>query len=121
MPDATNEHEGTNASPQIEASPAEETAPIARKPQSPGRLSPRSWPIRPRQWLLGAAGVLILVVACVFGIPRIELALDTVSTDDAYVNGHVTFVAPRVGGQISQVVVEDNNRVHKGEILARLD
>jgi multidrug resistance efflux pump len=28
---------------------------------------------------------------------------DTVSTDDAYVNGHVTFVAPRVPGQVSRV------------------
>ncbi len=71
--------------------------------------------------MIGAAGVLVLVLASVLGIPRIELALDTVSTDDAYVNGHVTFVAPRVSGQISRVFVEDNNRVHKGEILAQLD
>jgi membrane fusion protein, multidrug efflux system len=47
--------------------------------------------------------------------------LSTVSTDDAYVNGHVTFVAPRVGGQISRVLVDDNNRVHKGDLLAVLD
>ena len=47
--------------------------------------------------------------------------LNTVSTDDAYVNGYVTFVAPRVGGQISRVLVDDNNRVHKGEPLAELD
>jgi len=55
------------------------------------------------------------------GIPWIRLALNTVSTDDAYVNGHVTFVAPRVGGQISRVLVDDNNRVHKGDLLAELD
>ncbi|HET6306550.1 MAG TPA: HlyD family secretion protein [Rhodopila sp.] len=47
--------------------------------------------------------------------------LNTVSTDDAYVNGHVTFVAPRVAGQISRVLVDDNNRVHKGDLLAALD
>ena len=47
--------------------------------------------------------------------------LNTVSTDDAYVNGHVTFVAPRVAGQISRVLVDDNNRVRKGDLLAELD
>ncbi len=36
-------------------------------------------------------------------------------------NGHVTFVAPRVSGQISRVLVDDNYRVHKGELLAELD
>ena len=49
------------------------------------------------------------------------MALNTVSTDDAYVNGHVTFVAGRVAGQVSKVLVDDNNRVHKGDVLVELD
>jgi membrane fusion protein, multidrug efflux system len=76
---------------------------------------------RRRRLLMGVLGALILVVACVFGIPWIRFALNTVSTDDAYVNGHVTFVAPRVGGQISRVLVDDNYRVQKGELLAEID
>ena len=47
--------------------------------------------------------------------------LDTVSTDDAYVNGHVTYVAPRVAGQVSRVLVDDNDRVSKGDLLVQLD
>ncbi len=47
--------------------------------------------------------------------------LDTVSTDDAYVNGHVTYVAPRVAGQVSLVLVDDNERVKKGDLLVQLD
>ena len=47
--------------------------------------------------------------------------LNTVSTDDAYVNGHVTYVAPRVAGQVSKVLVDDNYRVKKGDILVQLD
>ena len=47
--------------------------------------------------------------------------LNTVSTDDAYVNGHVTFVAPRVAGQVSRVFVDDNYRVKKGSVLVQLD
>jgi membrane fusion protein (multidrug efflux system) len=77
--------------------------------------------MRRRRLLMGVLGALILVVACVFGIPWIGEMLSTVSTDDAYVKGHVTFVAPRVGGQISQVLVDDNYRVRKGELLAALD
>jgi len=70
---------------------------------------------------MGVLGALILAAVGVLGIPWIRLALNTVSTDDAYVNGHVTFVAPRVSGQISRVLVDDNNRVHKGDLLAELD
>jgi multidrug efflux pump subunit AcrA (membrane-fusion protein) len=55
------------------------------------------------------------------GIPQVRLAFTTVSTDDAYVNGHVTFVAPRIGGQISRVLVDDNYRVRKGDLLAQID
>jgi len=76
---------------------------------------------RKRRLLAGVLGVAVLAVLLVFGIPWVEAMLNTVSTDDAYVNGHVTFVAPRVPGQISRVLVDDNNRVHKGDLLADLD
>ena len=33
-------------------------------------------------------------------------------------NGHVTFVAPRVAGQISRVLVDDNNLARKDDLLA---
>src|SRR5579871_4200417 len=75
---------------------------------------------RRRMLLIGVLGA-VFIAAAVFGIPWIRFALSTVSTDDAYVNGHVTFVAPRVQGQVSQVLVDDNNRVHKGDILVELD
>jgi membrane fusion protein (multidrug efflux system) len=47
--------------------------------------------------------------------------MSTVSTDDAYVNGHFTAVAPRVDGQVEAVFVDDNMRVRTGEVLVRLD
>jgi membrane fusion protein (multidrug efflux system) len=76
---------------------------------------------RKRKLLAGVLGVAVLAALLVFGIPYVEEMLSTVSTNDAFVNGHVTFVAPRVAGQISRVVVDDNNRVHKGDLLAELD
>src|SRR5580658_8983218 len=74
-----------------------------------------------RKILAGVIGIAVLAVLLVFGIPWVKEMLSTVSTDDAYVNGHVTLVAPRVAGQISRVLVDDNNRVRKGDLLAALD
>ena len=103
----------------------------SRRPRRQGAPTPNRGPIlRPNQpcsgrlWrrnLLVGVGVLALVVALVYGVPWIRFALSTVSTDDAFVNGHVTFVAPRVHGQVSRVLVDDNNRVHKGDLLVELD
>jgi membrane fusion protein (multidrug efflux system) len=73
-----------------------------------------------RRLLIGVLGA-VIIAAAVYGIPWIRFVLNTVSTDDAFVNGHVTFVAPRVHGQVAQVLVDDNNRVHKGDLLIELD
>jgi membrane fusion protein (multidrug efflux system) len=62
-----------------------------------------------------------LAVATYFLVPWVVTALNTISTDDAYVNGHVTFVAPRVVGQVMKVLVDDNYRVKKGDLLVQLD
>jgi membrane fusion protein (multidrug efflux system) len=86
-----------------------------RPPAAAGRA--RRW----RKWVLLAAGAAGLAVAAYVLAPSVFTALNTVSTDDAYVNGHVTFVAPRVSGQVAKVLVDDNDRVKKGDVLVRLD
>jgi membrane fusion protein (multidrug efflux system) len=73
----------------------------------------RRWP-----WVIG---LILLAGVAVIGVPWLSDALTTVSTDDAYVNGHVTFVAPRVSGQVLRVLVDDNNAVRKGDLLVELD
>jgi membrane fusion protein (multidrug efflux system) len=70
---------------------------------------------------MGGLGGLVIILALVFGIPWVRFTLSTVSTDDAFVNGHVTFVSPRVHGQVARVLVDDNMRVHKGDLLVELD
>jgi membrane fusion protein (multidrug efflux system) len=70
--------------------------------------------------LLGAV-VAGLGLAVRFLVPWLDTMLNTVSTDDAYVNGHVTFVAPRVPGQVKRVLVDDNYHVKKGALLVQLD
>ena len=43
------------------------------------------------------------------------------STDDAYVGGDVTLIAPKLPGFISEVAVTDNQAVHAGDLLVKLD
>jgi membrane fusion protein, multidrug efflux system len=43
------------------------------------------------------------------------------STDDAYVGGDVTVIAPKVAGFIADVAVADNQEVHAGDLLVKLD
>src|SRR5262245_53857356 len=57
----------------------------------------RRWP-----WIVG---LIACIISAAVGIPWIHESFTTVSTDDAYVNGHVTLVAPRVNGQVKRVLV----------------
>ena len=112
---------GANSEPAAEAPHK-----IAASVPTPAAEAPiaQPTPVKPtekRPWWMWAAGGVLAVLALIEGIPRVVTAFKTVSTDDAYVNGHVTFVAPRVAGQIVRVLVDDNNRVHKGNLLVQLD
>ena len=43
------------------------------------------------------------------------------STDDAYIGGDITVIAPKVSGFIARVAVADNQTVHAGDVLVKLD
>jgi membrane fusion protein (multidrug efflux system) len=45
----------------------------------------------------------------------------SISTDDAYIEGTVAPVSARIPGQVSDVLVRDNESVKAGQIIARLD
>ena len=66
--------------------------------------------------VLGAA---LIAAAC--GTAWILSAKPTVSTDDAYVRADVSTVAPKIHGLVSTVAVQDNQRVHAGDVLVRID
>jgi membrane fusion protein (multidrug efflux system) len=100
----------------------ESKAPPLEKPVIPeASPKPISKPAgKRRRWRM-AIGLLVIALVLFLGVPRLIHAFNTVSTDDAYVNGYVTFVAPRVIGQVARVLVDDNNRVKKGDVLVELD
>jgi membrane fusion protein (multidrug efflux system) len=105
------------AQPAAPAAPAD-GSPRVTEPQAPAPAAPAHGK---RRWLLCVGSVVGLVLAGYLLIPLIDTALNTESTDDAYVNGHVTFVAPRVPGEVIHVLVDDNMRVKKGDVLVQLD
>ena len=119
MPAGTMEHNGEAAS--IEARAPGVLDRDASGAETPGvKPAPKQGITRRRKLLFGVLGAAV-IAALVFGIPWIRFVLSTVSTDDAFVNGHVTLVAPRVHGQVSRVLVDDNYRVRKGDLLVQLD
>lgn len=69
------------------------------------------------------SAVLLLAVAIggVLYLNRPESSASTQSTDDAYVHADFTTVAPQVSGTVDSVMVEDNQLVKKGDLLAIID
>ena len=43
------------------------------------------------------------------------------STDDAFVEGHIISVAPRVSGPVIKLYIKDNQEVKKGDLLLEID
>ncbi|SEH27057.1 HlyD family secretion protein [Magnetospirillum fulvum] len=43
------------------------------------------------------------------------------TTDDAYVEGDITQIQPKVPGHVVQLIAEDNHAVAKGDVLVRID
>jgi membrane fusion protein, multidrug efflux system len=87
----------------------------------PNSLAPKlTVRLRPRHVLWGG-GCLLLIAALVYGQHYWTVGRFIESTDDAYVRADSTTVAPKVSGYISEVLVDDNQTVRQGQILARID
>jgi membrane fusion protein (multidrug efflux system) len=68
--------------------------------------------------LLAAA---IVVGAVIFGMHWWTVGRFLESTDDAYVGGDVTVIGPKVPGYITELKVVDNQFVHAGDLLVKID
>jgi membrane fusion protein (multidrug efflux system) len=66
--------------------------------------------------LLCLSAVVVLAAGCAWASAGGET-----STDNAYVRGDVTSLAPKVAGYIIAVEVEDNQTVRAGDVLFRID
>ena len=61
------------------------------------------------------------IVLLIFGIIVSIKSMYYKSTDDAFVEGHIVTVAPRVSGLVIKLNVEDNQLVKKGDLLLEID
>jgi membrane fusion protein (multidrug efflux system) len=77
--------------------------------------------LRSRKALFVSAGVIALIGAALYGANWFVSGQYIESTDDAYVGGNVTDLAPKVSGIIAQIAVADNQQVHAGALLVKLD
>ncbi len=69
---------------------------------------------------IGAATVAaVLLILYVWEIPPFQSPVEL--TEDAYVRGSVTIVAPKVDGYVTSVNVQDFVKVKKGDVLIQLD
>jgi membrane fusion protein (multidrug efflux system) len=66
-------------------------------------------------------GVLAFAALLYYGLDRFNDALTHESTDDAFVEGHVVPVAPKIAGHVAKVLVSDNQLVKMGDPLVEID
>jgi membrane fusion protein (multidrug efflux system) len=68
--------------------------------------------------------LLILAVVLLIAAAGVYLwvnSLNRVTTDDAQVDGHIVPVSSKIYGKVGEVLVNDNQQVKKGQLLARID
>jgi membrane fusion protein (multidrug efflux system) len=98
--------------------PGEPDRGIEANQAQPGREEGRPW-FRRRRFILGGALLLILIVVLGALWWWHESGIET--TDDAFIEAHIVDVSPRIAGQVTQVLVEDNQPVHAGQPLVQID
>jgi membrane fusion protein (multidrug efflux system) len=82
---------------------------------------PEKKPSRVKRLVLLVLIIAVLVAAVLFGIHWWTVGRFLESTDDAYVGGDVTVIGPKVPGYITELKVIDNQFVHAGDLLVKID
>jgi membrane fusion protein, multidrug efflux system len=92
-----------------------ENRPVDAPKQNGGKLARLNSP-----WLVWPATA-VLAGLLYFALSYLNGFLAHESTDDAFVEGHVVSIAPRISGQVLAVHVLDNQLVHSNELLVAID
>jgi membrane fusion protein (multidrug efflux system) len=92
-----------------------ENRPVDVPKQNGGKLARLNSP-----WLVWPATA-ALAGLLFFALSYLNGYLTHESTDDAFVEGHVVSIAPRISGQVLAVHVLDNQLVHSNDLLVEID
>jgi len=101
-------------------SESEQDAPVIDEP-IPERSIEKAPPRRKRGPVFRFLVTLLIIAAALWLANFIHHAIVFEDTDDAYIDGHVHEVSSRVAGSITEVLVDDNQVVKAGQVLARID
>lgn len=113
--------EHTEVTPVAEApkAPVNEASPVgeASAAEAPGRTGRKIV----KRSIIAAALLAGIAFGTDFGHHYWTVGRFIESTDDAYVKSDYTTIAPKVSGYIADVLVNDNDTVKAGQVLARID
>jgi membrane fusion protein, multidrug efflux system len=84
------------------------------RPEPPA-MKPLASPKLRRGIMFGAIALVVAALALFLYFHNRE------STDDAQVDGHITPIASKIYGRVSEVLVNDNQRVKAGQTLVKVD
>src|SRR5260221_987590 len=97
---------------------ARQTAPLAKRRSSSGLRLAMRWSLAGVKRL---ATLAIALVAIVMALVTWDYYVTAPWTRDGRVRVQVASVAPQVSGQITELLVGDNQYVHKGDVLYVID
>ena len=97
------------------------TTPTPTAQRAPSDAAPTRSKAGRRALILRGGGLLIALAAAGYGYHWWSAGRFVQETDDAYVGGDVTLIAAKVPGYLAEVLVTDNQAVHAGDLLARID
>ncbi|ASK29035.1 multidrug transporter [Chryseobacterium sp. T16E-39] len=66
-------------------------------------------------------GILLLVVLIIWGIVYFRKGFGYEQTNDAQIEAYLSPISSKVGGYISKIYYQDNQEVHKGDTLVRIE
>jgi membrane fusion protein (multidrug efflux system) len=115
--EAMSESLATTVEPHTAAREAGRAAPLPAAGAAPPAPAPRGGRRRLAFALMGLA----LAALAALGVRRWIFSLSHESTDNAQVDGHIVPILPKVGGFVTEIRVEENQRVQAGDTLVVLD
>ncbi|WP_313198164.1 HlyD family secretion protein [Rhizobium sp.] len=109
------------ASPDVIKVPFGDAKTISTGGSTVSKESPRPKSPIARRVLLGSTMLALVAFVAYEGYSYYSTGRFIETTEDAYLKTDFTAVAPKVSGYVSQVLVEDNQKVVAGQVVARID
>lgn len=109
-----------DAGSEIVAEPVEDSKPKSPPSQVRDAEATRARGILGRWWVIVLISFLV-TIGSFYGLRALAHSWATETTDDAFTDGHLVPIAPKISGQVRQVLVTENQEVKAGDVLVEMD